>query len=261
MIEIIQQVHKILVQCWQNIEIFLEPLFHNLDPSLFQNVIIGILMVLIFVGEQIFAEIKTQEKRGEFSKMVIFYEVFNVTKIAVLAILSIFLISFFKNYIDNQYVYSIGLTLKLIVTIIVFIIAFILIKPVFKFQTFLMGKRYKFEISFLKNLNFSTVFRFKNQLKAEKVVRAWNSFWSEKSEFNENNFTDIFISHVDNAIKFKKRSPFELMFFSLMVSSLSCIVLTLLLVLLKISVNVILPVVAPVWISGTTLIFTAWKDN
>jgi hypothetical protein len=62
-------------------------------------------------------------------------------------------------------------------------------------------------------------------------------------------------------LRFKKRSPFELMFFSLLVSSLSCIVLTLFLVFLKISVNIILPVVAPIWISGTTLIFTAWKDS
>lgn len=72
-------------------------LLQNLDPSLFQNVIIGILMVLIFIGEQIFSEVKTQEKRGEFSKMVIFYEILNITSIAVLAVLSIFIISFLRT--------------------------------------------------------------------------------------------------------------------------------------------------------------------
>ena len=35
-------------------------------------------------------------------------------------------------------------------------------------------------------------------------MRAWNSFWSEKSEFNEREFTRIFISHIDDAVKYKK---------------------------------------------------------
>jgi hypothetical protein len=38
----------------------------------------------------------------------------------------------------------------------------------------------------------------------EKMFRAWKSFWSEKSEINERDFTNIFISHIDDAIKFKK---------------------------------------------------------
>lgn len=82
--------------------------------------------------------------------------------------------------------------------------AFILIKPIFKFQVFFRGKRHKFEIDFLKSLNFSKIFKFRNQAKAEKMVRAWNSFWSEKSEFNERDFTNIFISHIDNAIKHER---------------------------------------------------------
>lgn len=179
-------------------------LLQNLDPSLFQNVIIGILMVLIFIGEQIFSEVKTQEKRGEFSKMVIFYEILNITSTAVLAVLSIFIISFFKDSIDSQQVHSIGLKSKLIVAIFTAVVAFILIKPIFKFQVFFRGKRHKFEIDFLKSLNFSKIFKFRNQAKAEKMVRAWNSFWSEKSEFNERDFTNIFISHIDNAIKHER---------------------------------------------------------
>jgi len=179
-------------------------LLQNLDPSLFQNVIIGILMVLIFIGEQIFSEVKTQKKRGEFSKMVIFYEILNITSTAVLAVLSIFIISFFKDSIDNQQIHSIGLKSKLIVAIFTAVVAFILIKPIFKFQVFFRGKRHKFEIDFLKSLNFSKIFKFRNQAKAEKMVRAWNSFWSEKSEFNERDFTNIFISHIDNAIKHER---------------------------------------------------------
>lgn len=186
------------------IEKIFEPFLQNLDPSLFQNVIIGILMVLIFIGEQIFSEVKTQEKRGEFSKMVIFYEILNITSTAVLAILSIFLISFFKDSIDIEQIHSVGLTSKLIIAIFTAIVAFILIKPIFKFQVFFRGKRHKFEVDFLKSLNFSKILKFRNTAKAEKMVRAWNSFWSEKSEFNEREFTRIFISHIDDAVKYRK---------------------------------------------------------
>ena len=204
MAEIIQQLWLSGTGLLQNIENFFGQFLQNLDPSLFQNVIIGILMVLIFIGEQIFSEVKTQEKRGEFSKMVIFYEILNITSTAVLAILSIFVISFFKDSIDSQQIHSVGLKSKLIISILTAVVAFILIKPIFKFQVFFRGKRHKFEIGFLKSLNFSKIFKFKNQAKAEKMVRAWNSFWSEKSEFNERDFTNIFISHIDSAINYEK---------------------------------------------------------
>ena len=204
MAEIIQQLWISGAGLLQNIENFFGQFLQNLDPSLFQNVIIGILMVLIFIGEQIFSEVKTQEKRGEFSKMVIFYEILNITSTAVLAILSIFVISFFKDSIDSQQIHSVELKAKLIISILTAIVAFILIKPIFKFQIFFRGKRHKFEIDFLKSLNFSKIFKFRNQAKAEKMVRAWNSFWSEKSEFNERDFTNLFISHIDDAINYEK---------------------------------------------------------
>ena len=201
MTEIFQQLWISGTGLFQNIEDFLGQFLQNLDPSLFQNVIVGILMMFIFIGEQIFSEVKTQEKRGEFSKMVIFYEILNVTGTAFLAILSIFVISFFKDSIDSQQIHSVGLKSKLIVAIFTVVVAFILIKPIFKFQVFFRGNRHKFEIAFLKSLNFSKIFKFRNQVKAEKMVRAWNSFWSERSEFNERDFTSIFISHIDDAIK------------------------------------------------------------
>lgn len=204
MAEIIQQLWIYGASLLQNIENFFSQFLQNLDPSLFQNVIIGILMVLIFIGEQIFSEVKTQEKRGEFSKMVIFYEILNITIIAVLAVLSIFIISFFRDSIDSQQIHSVGLKSKLIVAILTAIVSFILIKPIFKFQEFFRGKRHKFELNFLKSLNFSKIFKFRNQVKAEKMVRAWNSFWSEKSEFNERDFTNIFISHINDAINYEK---------------------------------------------------------
>lgn len=204
MAEIIQQICVSGICFLQNIEIFFKPFLQNLDPSLFQNVIIGILMLLIFVGEQIFSEVKTQEKRGEFSKMVISYEILNISVTAVLAISSIFIISFFKNSVNNEQIHSVSFESKFLVLIFTIIVTLFLIRPIFKFQVFFRGKRYKFEIGFFKSLSFSKILKFRNLVKGEKMVRAWNSFWSEKSEFNERDFTNIFISHINDALKYGK---------------------------------------------------------
>lgn len=204
MTEIIQLIWILGICLMQNIENFFKLFLQNLDPSLFQNVIIGILMLLIFVGEQIFSEVKTQEKRGEFSKMVISYEILNISVTAVLAVLSIFIISFFKDSINNEQIHSVSLESKFIVLIFTIIATLLLMRPIFKFQVFFRGKRYKFEIGFFKSLNFSKILKFRNLVKGEKMVRAWNSFWSEKSEYNERDFTNIFISHINDALKYGK---------------------------------------------------------
>jgi|GEM_PF-2162539 len=201
MIDLLQQLSIIGNQFLQNIVKFAEPFLQNLDPALFQSVILGILMILIFVGEQIFTEAKTQKGRGEFSKMVIFYEILNIVYIPVLAILALTLFAFFKDDLNNN---SIETGFKVLSFVFLLVFVFFLLRPIFKFQEYFRGKRHKFEIDFLKKIGFSKILKFRNKAKAEKMVRAWNSFWSEKSEFNERDFTKVFISHVDDAIKHRE---------------------------------------------------------
>lgn len=50
MAETIQQLWILGIHLLQNIEEFLEPLLQNLDPSLFQNVILGMLALLVPIG-------------------------------------------------------------------------------------------------------------------------------------------------------------------------------------------------------------------
>jgi len=195
------QVLAILTNIFHDLGSLVAPILKNLDPALFQSVILGILMILIFVGEQIFTEAKTQKGRGEFSKMVIFYEILNIVYIPVLAIFALTLFAFFKDDLNNH---SIETSIKVLSFVFLLVFIFFLLRPIFKFQEFFRGKRHKFEISFLKNLGFSKILKFRNKVKAEKMVRAWNSFWSEKSEFNERDFTKIFISHIDDAIKHRE---------------------------------------------------------
>ncbi|MDO8658506.1 MAG: hypothetical protein Q7K55_07220, partial [Candidatus Levybacteria bacterium] len=84
------------------IEKFFEPFLQNLDPSLFQSVIVGLLMILIFVGEQIFSEVKSQKGRGEFSKMVIFYEILNIVYIPIFATIALIFFAFFKDDLNGH---------------------------------------------------------------------------------------------------------------------------------------------------------------
>jgi len=195
------QVFTTITNIFHSLGFLIDPILKNLDPALFQSVILGILMILIFVGEQIFTEAKTQKGRGEFSKMVIFYEILNIVYIPVLAVFALTLFAFFKDDLNNN---SIAVSLKALSFVFLLVFIFFLLRPIFKFQEFFRGKRHKFEISFLKNLGFSKILKFRNRVKAEKMVRAWNSFWSEKSEFNERDFTIIFISHIDDAIKHRE---------------------------------------------------------
>jgi hypothetical protein len=183
------------------IENLFEPFLQNLDPSLFQSVIVGLLMILIFVGEQIFSEVKSQKGRGEFSKMVIFYEILNIVYIPIFATIALIFFAFFKDDLNGH---SINVDIKILTLFFLIIFVFVFLQPIFKFQRFFRGKRHKLEISFLKHLSFSKILKFRNTAKAEKMVRAWNSFWSEKSEFNEREFTRTFISHIDDAVKYRK---------------------------------------------------------
>ncbi|MFC1622635.1 hypothetical protein ACFL1Y_01410 [Patescibacteria group bacterium] len=62
-------------------------------------------------------------------------------------------------------------------------------------------------------------------------------------------------------LRFKKKDPFELLFLSLSIASLSCIFLVLILIYFKININIILSVISPIWMGTAMLIFTAWKDS
>jgi len=153
------QVLATITNIFYDLGSLINPILINLDPALFQSVILGILMILIFVGEQIFTEAKTQKGRGEFSKMVIFYEILNIVYIPVLAIFALTLFAFFKDDLNSN---RIDTSFKALSFAFLLIFVFFLLRPIFKFQEFFRGKRHKFEISFLKNLGFSKILKFRN---------------------------------------------------------------------------------------------------
>ncbi len=175
---------------------YLEPILKNLDPSLFQNIILGVLAIFIPFAIVFLTDIlnSKQEKRSEFEKMVLSDEVLGTKKIFWLALTGIVFFAFFSGK-------DISLFAKVISIFAALILILLFWTPFKKILRFSEGYKPEFEIPFLKKLSLSTLLWFKNKRKAEKLFRAWNSFWSEKSEINERDFTNIFISHIDDAVK------------------------------------------------------------
>lgn len=169
---------------------YLEPVLKNLDPSLFQNIILGVLAIFIPFAIVFLTDIlnSKKEKRSEFEKMVLNDEVLETKKIFWLSIAGIVFFAFFSGK-------DISLSVKLISILAALILIFLFWTPFKKILRFSEGYKPEFEIHFLKKLS---------TRKADKLFRAWNSFWSKKSEFNEEDFTSIFISHIDDAIKHRE---------------------------------------------------------
>ena len=197
--EIIQQLWILEGDLLQSFEDFLNPFLQRLDPALFQNIILGVLAIFIPFAIVFLTDIlnSKKEKRSEFEKMVLSDEVLGTKKVFWLSIIGIVFFAFFSG-VDTS------TSSKIAAIIAVIILVFLFWKPFKKILRFSEGYKPEFEIPFLKKLSFSKVFNFKNKSKAEKMSRSWNSFWSEKSDINERDFTNIFISHIDDAIKFKK---------------------------------------------------------
>lgn len=199
MIEFIQKIWLLLVDFLQNLHDFVNPFLQRLDPALFQNIILGVLAIFIPFAIVFLTDILhfKKEKRSEFEKMVLSDEVLGTKKIFWLSITGIIFFAFFSG-VDTS------TSAKIVSIIVAIILTFLFWKPFKKILRFSEGYKPEFEIPFLKKLSFSKFFNFKNKSKAEKIFRSWNSFWSEKSEINERDFTNIFISHIDDSIKFGK---------------------------------------------------------
>ncbi|MCK5589216.1 MAG: hypothetical protein KAI16_02815 [Candidatus Pacebacteria bacterium] len=179
---------------------WLDVILQNLDPSLFQNITLGVLAIFIPFAIVFLTDIlnsKNKKKRSEFEKMVLSDEVLGTKKVFWLAIISIIFFAFFSGT-------DISTSAKIISIFAVFILVILFWSPFKNILRFSEGYKPEFEIPFLKKLSFSKILKYRNKTKAEKMVRAWSSFWSEKSEFNEGDFIKIFISHINDAMRFKE---------------------------------------------------------
>ncbi len=194
MIEMAQKLHTVAINFLHRVEVFLEPFIKNLDPSLLQNIILGILAIFIPFAIVLLTDILGRNKeRTGFEKMVLSQEVLGVKKIFWLSVLGLGILSFFTGK-------DISVLAKVIAILITLILIIIFGRFFKKTLQFSEGYKPEFEISFLRRLNLSILFRFRNKIKSERMIRAWDSFWSEQLTVNEKEFTEVFIRHVDDAI-------------------------------------------------------------
>ncbi len=187
-----------LADAWAGFERFLDPLLRNLDPSLFQNVILGILAIFIPFAIVFLTDVLDSKKsRSAFEKMVLEEEVLGTKNVFWFSVIGIAFLAFFAGK-------DISVLAKSTAIIFSIIILFLLSKPLWKILRFSEGHGLEFEISFLESLTFSRMFRFRNKSKAKKMIRAWNSLWSEEAINDEGEFTKIFIKHIDDAMENKR---------------------------------------------------------
>lgn len=170
-----------------------EYILNNLDPSLFQNVFIWILMIRIFIWGILFQEGKDENKNAPFLKMVVFHQILNIKRNSIITIWWIFILAFTKDIITNN-THSIWIIIKFFMTIIIIAIIVNLLKSITKIWKFIRGSTYQEEINFLKWLN------VKNK-DSEKIIKARFYFWQEKTKTKEKEFTELFIEHIDKAIE------------------------------------------------------------
>ena len=176
----------------------LEPVLRNLDPSLFQNVIIGILAIFIPFAIVFFADIlDSQKQRGEFEKMVLTEEVFEVKRLFLVSVLGTFSFSFFATNSDK----ALNLSGKVFATVLIVSLSVYLGRLFWKVLKFSEGDKDDFGVGFLKRLHLYA--NKDNEATKFKMIKAWKSFWSQDFRHygSEGKFTDVFIIHIDRAIE------------------------------------------------------------
>ena len=170
---------------------FVANFWEKLDPSLFQNVILGSLVIFVFVAEYIAIELKNQKEVSILYEMITTDKIINSPRI----LLAVFALIFFSSRFDNTFE-------KIVSIIILVIFLFFWSNPIIRFNKIFL-EREELDRKFLENLKFSKIFRFANKTTVLQMEKAWTLVWNSNTEYKEE-FTKIFIDHIDSAIKFKK---------------------------------------------------------
>lgn len=191
---------------FQKAEYYLTLASDSVDPIAIQNIILGCLILLVFVGELVHRD-KThndsKSSKSEFHRMILSYKVLNIISVAFLT-LSALTFSIFAYFLEGPW------QLALLSTITLCVLA-ILFNKLCTVQNWINGKRLDLEVSFLKSkaeqsLSYRLFCFGRNNDKDsyESQIRAWESFWSEKTSYDEEKFTEIFADQVDIHIKKNK---------------------------------------------------------
>lgn len=185
-----------LKELWDFLQPVLNVILKNLDPSLFQNVILG--MLAIFIPFAI-----VLRPNDEFEKMVFTEEVVSAKKLFWFSVIGLSILSLFASEVRELEVSFSGKSVAVLLTVFLIWLFWNSFRKVLRFSG---GYKSEFGLSFLRGLKLSSTLcsdrkPHGNQATKEKMLKAWESFWSEKTERDEGEFTEVFVGHVDTSIK------------------------------------------------------------
>ncbi len=173
------------------------PLIQYLDPSSFQNVILGFLALLVPISIAFLSEIlRIEGAEKKFQLRLVFSEVFNYWLLTYISVATLFFFSFFS--IDSSHQWKIG-------SIIVLVLYFLfVIFPTIKINRYIHGDKDRFEKKYIKNLKFTFWSKNDNDL-VEKLFDSWQAIWGrEKLKYkDEEEYTGLFIAGINNALKYE----------------------------------------------------------
>lgn len=166
----------------------------QLDPSLFQSIILGILTIFIPFAIVVIADIF--RKKSGFEKLVVKNEVLAIKRVFWLAVISMFIFAFLSETEAPITEKTASIALALL-----FILLFLkALNDILRFSE----NKSEFEMKFLRKLKFSKIFKLRNEKKSEQMELAWKSFWSQESTSDLLSGLTVFIAFIDDAIKHGK---------------------------------------------------------
>jgi len=189
---VLTQISATLLHFWYSTESILDNVLKDIDPLLFQNVILGVLALLVPIGVGILSFFFEERSKGKIESNLELYillrQVLRAKQLALFSLLALFLFTLY----DLSFI-----TRVFAVAFFVFYISWLLWIPLKNIWKWFFEDIKDFSISFLKNLNIKR--------DAGTIVNSWQALWLGKTGGNnEREFTKILITHIDTAIGNKR---------------------------------------------------------
>lgn len=179
----------ILQANWALAESFLTPVLGGIDPTLLQNIILGILALFVPIGVGILSFFFEERSKGEIQSNLELYillrQILKAKQLALFSIAALILLA----------LYSVSFVVKLLgILFALFYVIWMIAVPSRNIWQWFFENTTDFSLHFLKGLSVTK--------DAGTLVKSWQALWLGDSKGrNEREYTLIFIGHVDDAIK------------------------------------------------------------
>ena len=180
-----------IINLWTSAESFLRMFLASLEPSLFQNVVLGILALLVPIGVGIltfyFQEKSKNNIQSNLELYILLRQVLKAKQIVFLSLVTLLLLAIYKlNFFTEV----------LAISFFIFYVIWLLAVPLQNIWRWFFENISDFSIRFMRNLDI--------RKDAGTLLASWQALLlGSPKERNEREFTKIFILHVEKAIETK----------------------------------------------------------